>query len=228
MSTCRVAALDSLLLPVHDEGMVDTLSVILNTFIAMFVIVDPFAVVPVYLTLTERYSAEAILRTRRKATWVALGILSTFAIAGISVFNLFGITLPAFQIAGGILLLLLGIAQLNADRTRVKPEETDESRDREDISIFPLGTPLLAGPGAISTVVLYSSQMKGVVGTATLLTAIGLALLATYLVLKGAHLLFRWLGRTGLNLLTRIMGLILTAVAIQFILNGIKGALDSF
>lgn len=208
--------------------MVEFLSIIINTFIALFVIVDPFAVVPIYLTLTERYSAEAILRTRRKATLVALGILSTFGLTGLSVFNLFGITLPAFQIAGGILLLLLGIAQLNANRTRVKPEETDESRDKEDISIFPLGTPLLAGPGAISTVVLYSSQAKGLVGTTQLMVSIILVLVVSYLVLKGAHFLFRCLGRTGLNLLTRIMGIILTAVAIQFILNGLRGALETF
>ncbi len=201
---------------------------ILNTFIAVFVIVDPFAMVPVYLTLTERFSADAIVRTRRKAACVALGILSIFGLTGLSIFNLFGITLPAFQIAGGILLLLLGIAQLNANRTRVKQEETDEGLDREDISVFPLGTPLLAGPGAISTVVLYSSRMKGVVGTIELLVSIFLALLASYLVLKSAHLLYRVLGKTGLNLMTRIMGLILTALAVQFIINGIKAVVQQF
>lgn len=198
------------------------LLVLLNTFIAVFVIVDPFAMVPVYLILTERYTADAVVYTRRKATLVAFGILATFGVTGLSVFNLFGITLPAFQIAGGILLLILGIAQLNATRTRVKPEETNEGMDREDISVFPLGTPLLAGPGAISTVVLYSSQMKGVTGTVQLILAITLALLCSFLVLKGAHLLYRVLGRTGLNLLTRIMGLILTAVAVQFIINGVR------
>ena len=208
--------------------MLDFVLTILNTFVALFVIVDPFAMVPVYLTLTERFSAEAVKRTRRKAAFVAFGILATFGLTGLSVFNLFGITLPAFQIAGGILLLLLGIAQLNNNRPRVKPEETEEGLDREDISVFPLGTPLLAGPGAISTVVLYSTKMKGVEGTVQLIVALILALIATYAVLKGAHFLFRWLGRTGLNLLTRIMGLILTANAVQFILNGIHGALQFF
>ncbi|MBI1860803.1 MAG: MarC family protein [Deltaproteobacteria bacterium] len=208
--------------------MVDYILGVLNTFVALFVIVDPFAMVPVYLTLTERFSAEAVKRTRRKATFVAFGILSTFGLTGLTVFNLFGITLPAFQIAGGILLLLLGVAQLNNSRPRVKQEETEEGLDREDISVFPLGTPLLAGPGAISTVVLYSTRLDGVLGTSQLILALVMALTATYLVLKGAHFLFRWLGKTGLNLLTRIMGLILTAVAVQFVLNGVKGALQFF
>ena len=124
--------------------------------------------------------------------------------------------------------MLLGIAQLNNNRPRVKQEETEESLEREDISVFPLGTPLLAGPGAISTVVLFSSQMKGLKGTAELVLALVLALTATYFVLKSAHFFYRWLGRTGLNLLTRIMGLILTAVAVQFVINGIREVLRTF
>lgn len=201
---------------------------VLRTFVAVFTIVDPFAMVPVYLNLTERFSAEGIQHTRRKATLVAMGILLAFGLSGISIFNLFGITLPAFQIAGGILLLLFGIAQLNNSRQRVKPEETDESRDRDDISVFPLGTPLLAGPGAISTVVLLSTHARDGWRIAGLAIAILLSMVASYLVLKSAHFLFKLLGRTGLNLVTRIMGLILTAMAVQFILNGIKAALPVF
>lgn len=196
-------------------------------FIAIFVIVDPFAVVPVYLLLTERFSPEAVVHTRRKASFVASGILITFAVTGMSIFHLFSITLPAFQIAGGILLLLLGISQLNATRTRVKPEETNESLERDDISVFPIGTPLLAGPGAISTVVLYASTQPSFIRVGGLIISISLAMGASYLTLKAAYPLFRVMGRTGLNLITRIMGLILTAVAVQFILNGLKGALQN-
>ncbi len=200
---------------------------ILTVFTAIFVIVDPFAVVPVYLMMTDRFPPDAIVRTRRKASWVAMGILSTFAVSGLSIFHIFSITLPAFQIAGGILLLLLGIAQLNGSRTRVKPEEREESMEKEDVSVFPIGTPLLAGPGSISTVVLYSSETQNVLGILSLVISIALAILASYFVLKLAHPLLRILGRTGLNLMTRIMGLILTAVAVQFILNGIHGALQA-
>ncbi len=187
---------------------------VLRTFVAVFVIVDPFAMVPVYLSLTERFSPAATEQTRKKATLIALGILSVFSLGGPAVFNLFGITLPAFQIAGGILLLLLGIAQLNNSRPRVKPEETSESLDRDDVSVFPLGTPLLAGPGAISTVVLLSTQARTPVRVVGLLVSVIGAMWVAYLVLRSAHHLFAILGRTGLNLLTRITGLILTAIAV--------------
>lgn len=200
-----------------------------NTFVSVFVIVDPFAVVPVYISLTDRFSPPALVKIRRKATLVALGILVVFAISGMTVFNIFGITLPAFQIAGGILLLNFGLAQLGADRTRVKEEEKDESLSREDISIFPLATPLLAGPGSISTVVLQSSQTsKDPIKLALLVVSIGAALGASHLVLKSAPHLYRILGKTGLNLMTRIMGLILCALAVQFVLNGIASALKQF
>lgn len=208
--------------------MIDELLYILRTFVALFVIIDPFAVIPVYLSLTERYSPEGIRHTRQKATLVALGVLSVFALTGLSVFNLFGITLPAFQIAGGILLLLLGISQLNNTRARVKPEETNEGMERDDISVFPLATPLLAGPGAISTIVLLSTQAKTPLRMVGLMASLVLAMVASLLVLTAAPSLFRVLGKTGLNLFTRIMGLILTAIAVQFMLNGFRGALEQF
>lgn len=205
---------------------IEYLRTFLSTFVAIFVIVDPFAVVPVYLMLTERYTVPEIVKTRRKATMVAGGLLITFALTGLSIFKIFSITLPAFQIAGGILLLLFGIAQLNGSRARVKPEEQSESMEREDVSVFPLGTPLLAGPGAISTVVLYAASFRTPLKMGMLVLAIISALGAAYLVLKTAYPLYRVLGKTGLNLITRIMGLILTAVAVQFILNGTRGALQ--
>jgi len=198
---------------------------LLGSFTAVFVIVDPFAVVPVYLALTARLSADAIQRTRRKATLVAGGILVTFGASGMAVFRLFGITLPAFQIGGGILLVLLGIAQLNNVRARIKPEEQEEGEEKEDVSVFPLGMPLLAGPGAISTLVLLSTRAGSFLRTAELVVATCLALFAAYLVLKSAHFLLHLMGKTGLNLLTRIMGLILTANGVQFMLTGIQGAL---
>lgn len=200
---------------------------VLQTFVAVFMIVDPFAVVPVYLFLTERYSPEGLKHTRKKATLVALGILSVFALTGLSIFNLFGITLPAFQIAGGILLLLFGISQLNNTRTRLQTDQTNESMERDDVSVFPLAMPLLAGPGAISTVVLMSTQVKTPVRMIGLVAAVCGAMGAAYLVLNSAQYLFKLLGKTGLNLLTRIMGLILTAIAVQFMVNGIRGVLQT-
>lgn len=183
---------------------------------------DPFAVVPVYLSITEKLTHKEQLAVCKKAGLIATAILLAFAFTGTSIFKLFGISLPAFQIAGGILLLLLGIAQLNANRQRVKLEEKTESLEREDVSVFPLATPLLAGPGSISTVVLLSSDLTSLSAYVVLVLAIICALLATYMFLRFAPLLFRVLGTTGLNLLTRIMGILLTAIAIQFIINGLS------
>jgi len=196
----------------------------LNSFISIFVIVDPFAVIPVYLGLTDRYSEEVLRKIRRKATIVACAILSLFALTGISVFSFFGTTLPAFQIAGGLLLFKLALEQLGANRTRVKDEERDESLNRDDISIFPLATPLLAGPGAISTVVLQSSKAKSTPSLLMLIVAIVAAVALCNLVLKlGFN---KVIGKTGLNLLTRLMGLILAAVSVQFVLNGLTSVVN--
>lgn len=192
-----------------------------NLVLAIFVIVDPFAVVPVFLSITEHSGSHGRERTARKASLIAFAILAFFALFGLILFDFFGITLPAFQIAGGILLLRLGLAQLAADRTRVRPEEAEESREREDVSVFPLATPLLAGPGAISTVVLLASKQESKLGVTALVFAIAVAMAASYFMLRFASVLYRVLGKTGLNLLTRIMGIILTAIAIQFMINGV-------
>lgn len=198
----------------------------LNSFISIFVIVDPFAVIPIYLGLTDRFSEDSLKRIRRKATIVACLILSIFAITGISLFSFFGTTLPAFQIAGGLLLFKVALEQLGANRTRVKDEERDESLSRDDISIFPLATPLLAGPGAISTVVLQSSKANSTSSLLMLIIAIFAAVALCNFVLKLGPLIYRVIGKTGLNLLTRIMGLILAAVAVQFILNGLSAVVN--
>lgn len=194
-----------------------------NTFVAVFVIVDPFAVVPVYLMLTDRFSREDLKRTRRRAVMLASGLLLLFAYSGMALFNLFGITLPAFQIAGGLLLLISGLEQLKGNRKRVKHEEEEEGLARDDVSVFPLATPLLAGPGAISTVVLQGSKAESIFHLSLLGFAILCAMFASYAVLKSATHLYKVLGQTGLNLLTRVMGVLLTAIAVQSILNGLTG-----
>jgi len=206
--------------------MKEELLFILNTYVAIFVIVDPFAMVPMYLTMTERFSREDRRATRRKATVVALAILFSFTISGSRIFTFFGITMPAFQIAGGILLLMFGLSQLNRKRKRLGDGEEEEGMSKDDISIFPLATPLLAGPGAISTVVLFSSNSTSSIRVASLMFSILLVLSSAYFLLKLAPTVYRILGRTGLNVITRIMGIIVTAIAVQFIINGVKGAFN--
>ncbi len=194
-----------------------------STVSSLFAIVDPFAVIPVFLTLTDRYENHERTALVKRSALISAAILAVFALSGETIFRIFGISMPSFRIAGGILLLLLGIAQLNATRERVKSEEESESYARDDISIFPLATPLLAGPGAISTVVLQSGQNPTWLWKILLLVAIALVFGAAYLILNSAPHVFRLLGKTGLNLLTRLMGIILTAIAIQFIVDGVVG-----
>lgn len=190
-------------------------------FLAIFVILDPFAVVPNFLLFTSNETPAARRSTRIKATTLAFFILAVFALTGMKIFNIFSITLPAFQIAGGILLLLNGINQLMGTRTRVRDDEKKEGIEKEDVWIFPLGMPLIAGPGSISTVILLSSGTRNYVDLAILVLAIGVAVFLCSVVLRGAPVLQRVLGKTGLNLLTRIMGILLTAIAIQFMMNGV-------
>ena len=203
------------------------LSYLLGSFVAVFVIVDPFAVVPVYLTVTADSTDLERRSMRRKANLIAFLILFSFAVTGSTIFNIFGITLPAFQIAGGILLLLLGVSQLNAKPNRLRLDEQSESLEKHDISVFPLATPLLAGPGAISTVVLQSSEATNIGMLAMLCIAIFLTLFCSDLILKMSKHMLNIMGKTGLNILTRIMGIILTAIAVQHILNGIEKAVKA-
>lgn len=196
-----------------------------GALITLLFIVDPFAAVPVFITLTERFGEHDREGIRRKATLVALAMLLTFAVSGLGLFQLFGITLPAFQIAGGLLLFLLGIAQLNAAQKKVTSAEAVESRERDDVTIFPLATPILAGPGAISTVVLLSTKASSPLRRIELMVAVVVCLVACYAVLRSATYLQRLLGTTGLNLLSRVMGIVLCAVAVQFVLNGLREAL---
>jgi len=153
-----------------------------------------------------------------------------FAALGGVIFRLLGISLGAFRIAGGLLLFLLAVDMLRAQRSRQRtsPEEEIEGVDKPDISLFPLAIPMLAGPGSISTVMVLVSRVEhywhyGVILLAVTLTAIGV-----YYVLRGALMIERRLGQTGLNVMQRVMGLILAAVAVQFVVEGITAVLPSF
>lgn len=197
-----------------------------GAFVTIFFIVDPFAMIPLYLSLTDKYSTQERTIVRRRAVFIAFGLLVTFAISGMTFFEFFGITLPAFQIAGGILLFALGFTQLNAKQEKVSKAENEESRVKDDISVFPLAMPLLAGPGAISTVILLSTKTGSILRLVELTVALAACMTLTYLVLKSSPFLLRVMGQTGLNLLSRIMGIILTAIGVQFALNGIAEAIS--
>jgi multiple antibiotic resistance protein len=198
------------------------------TFSAIFFVVDPFAVIPLYLAITQGDSVDKKRATAFKAASVMTGTLLVFAAAGGMIFKLFGITLGAFKIAGGIVLFLMALDMVRAQRSRVRssPEEEKEGAAKDDAAIIPLGIPMLAGPGSIATVTVLTSQAwPHPVRLMVVLSCILATGVLTFLLLRYAIVLERALRQTGLNILNRVMGLILAAVAVQFIINGI---VDSF
>jgi multiple antibiotic resistance protein len=146
-----------------------------------------------------------------------------FALAGSLIIKMFGITLPAFKIAGGIILLQIGMDMLQARQsgTKVTPEETEEGTAKEDASIIPLGMPMLAGPGAISTVMVLVGESHTLWQHAVVYATILLTAYVSYLILAGADGVRRYLGETGIRILMRLMGLLLVALAVQFVANGL-------
>lgn len=196
----------------------------LFAFSSLFVIIDPVAVIPSFIAMTEHDSAASRERTARTACFLAFGILVAFAAAGSTIFKLFGITLPAFQIAGSIVLMIVALDMVQAKRSNVKEtsEETSEGVEKHDIGITPLGVPMLAGPGAISTAILLESQTQGPVQLTTLYACMAAACAACYLVLRFAGLGAKKIGPTAIRVSTRLMGLILGAIAVQFMINALK------
>jgi multiple antibiotic resistance protein len=195
----------------------------LVTFSGIFAVVDPFTAVPVFLVMTSGQPIGEKATIARRASIAAGLILTGFALAGGLLFKFFGVTLPAFKIAGGLLLLLMAIDMLRAQpsRTRGSPEETAAGTDRQDIAIFPLATPLLAGPGSIATTMVFMSRSTAWWQALPVLASILVTCVASYVLLRGAPIIDRVLGRTGMNVLNRVMGLILAAIAVQFMIDGL-------
>jgi multiple antibiotic resistance protein len=192
-------------------------------FSSIFFLVDPFAAVPSFLAITADSEPAKRRRMARRASWTCFVVLSSFALAGSLIFKFFGITLPAFEIAGGLILLLIGIDMLQARRssTQEVPREAAEGAEKADAGIVPLGIPMLAGPGAISTVMVLMGPSPTVEHAAPVFAAIVVTSVLSFLILAGADRVRNYLGQTGIGIMMRIMGLLLTAIAVQFILNGL-------
>ncbi|MGA2684343.1 MAG: MarC family protein [Verrucomicrobiota bacterium] len=191
---------------------------------SLFVIVDPLATMPAFLAMTPNDTPEQRIRTARLACCVTAGVLLSFSVAGQLVFKVMGITMPAFEIAASIVLLLVALDMLRAQRSRVQEtrEETKAGTEKTDIAITPLAIPMLAGPGAISTTILLQNEAHDVPQHIALYGCIVTVSLASYLVLRIAARGTRWLNPIAMSIATRIMGLLLASVAIQFMLNAIK------
>lgn len=195
------------------------------TVSSLFAIVDPFAVVPTFLAMTPYDSPAQRLKMARVAALATTATLLIFAFAGRWIFKLLGITLPAFQLAASVVLLMIALDMLRAQRSRVQEttEEANAGVEKTDIAITPLAMPMLAGPGAITTAILFQSQAGiSISHNAILCGSIALVGFATYLVLRVSVHGAAWLSPIALRISNRVMGLLLAAVAFQFGLNAIR------
>ncbi|WP_164658677.1 MarC family protein [Tropicibacter sp. Alg240-R139] len=200
--------------------MID-MAFLITAFTTLFVVIDPPGQAPIFMALTQDMDT----RTRRgiaiRACLTAAGILAMFAAFGEAVLGFVGISMPAFRVAGGVLLFLTAMDMLFERRTK-RREDRAEEEERADPSVFPLGIPLIAGPGSIATMILLAGQHPGMTGLAMVIAvmlAVMAVVLALYLV---SGPLARLLGKTGLNVVTRLLGMLLAALSVQFILSGLK------
>ena len=191
---------------------------------SIFFLVDPFAALPTFLAVTAGADKAKRRRMAGKASLTALLFLSAFAVGGQYIFKMFGITLPAFEIAGGIILLLIGLDMLEAKRsaTQEVSGEAEEAASKEDAGIVPLGIPMLAGPGSITSVMVLVGQAQTRWQMGAILAAIAVTAGICYLVLGNSDRVARALGDTGIRILVRIMGLLLVALAVQYFVNGMS------
>lgn len=202
----------------------DLIAFALLCFTSLLAIINPLSAAPMYLALTDGYTPEHRQRTLRSAILTAFGVLVVFALLGGTIFQLFGITLDAFRIAGGVIFFGIGMDMLQAKRSRVKAteEEEEEGRHKEDVGVTPLGIPMITGPGAITTVMVLMTQATSVARMGVVFAAVLAVLAIVYAVLHAAPRIVRFFGQTGLNVMTRIMGLLVTVIAVQFIVDGVR------
>ncbi len=202
------------------------LQFVFKAFVSIFIIVDPIGLIPNFVGLTASYSPQRVQQTVMEATLTLFAILTIFTLWGSRILEVFGISLPALRIAGGAILFMVAWQMLQAKRTRLKstPEEEAYTQIQEDIGIVPLGIPMLAGPGAITNVMVLAGG-GGQGEKIVIVSAIIFTTILTFFILRYAQKLANWLGQTGLLVLTRLMGLILAGIAVQFILDGIRTGL---
>jgi multiple antibiotic resistance protein len=198
----------------------------LVTLTSILFIVDPIAVIPTYLVITQGQTAEQRAETARRACIAATLILMAFALGGALIFQMFGITLEAFRIAGGLILWVVAMDMLHGERrTQESRPEIAEGRVKDDVAVTPLAMPMLAGPGAISTIMVLAGQARSVQEKAMVHVAIVVTLLVSWVVLRVGEGFVRKMGQTGIRVMTRIMGLLLAAIAVQFVITGVRDAL---
>ncbi len=204
-------------------------SFIIVTFVSLFTIVNPLGAIPTFLMHASNWTPEQLRKNALRSTIAMTIVLVFFVLTGNFLFDLMNITMPAFRIAGGIILFGVALQMTKGANQRRKLTEEDrkEAELREDITIVPLAIPLLAGPGSIGTVILLMSHKTGIVTTGVVCLSILATALATYLIFINAKYLLTYLGASGVRVMTRLFGLLLAAISIQFIVDGITMVLPA-
>jgi MarC family membrane protein len=192
-----------------------------TSFLAFIVIMDPIGLVPIFLAVTADYSEADRRVIARRASIAAVAILTLFGLFGGPLLDYLGISLDALRIAGGLLLFKLAWDMVVGQRTRTTPEEAEDAADREDVAVFPLALPLLVGPGAMTTMlVLLGEANRRPTYVAIVFASATVVLMVDWLTLRVASRINSRLGRTGINVATRILGIILTALSVQLVADG--------
>jgi len=198
---------------------------IFNAFLTLLVTIDPPGLAPLFLATTRGMDRDQRKQVSIRASIIAFGVLALFAIAGVAILSIFGITLPAFRVAGGLLLFFIAFEMIFEKRQDRKEKISDVAITKDhirDLAAFPLAIPLIAGPGAISATVLNSGSFPGIAGMTVLVGIIAICLALTYLVFLLAERVDGILGETGRSILTRLLGVFLAALAVQFVADGVK------
>ncbi|RQD84900.1 MAG: MarC family protein [Methanocalculus sp. MSAO_Arc2] len=208
--------------------MVDLLTFILLSLSSIFIVVNPLAVTLIYVTLTDTMDAEARMQVVYEANRVALVVILLFAIAGGAILQLFGITLEAFRIGGGILLFGIGMEMIYAKTSRTKMTATEkyEGIDADDIGLVPLAIPLIAGPGTITTVIVLMNEATdlGIEASMAVLLLCPAVILVNFYMMKHADLITKYIGPREYRVIGRLMGMLLIAIAVQFVITGLQKA----
>ncbi|MCT8990933.1 MarC family protein [Chelativorans sp. SCAU2101] len=203
---------------------------LLNAFVTLLVTVDPFGLAPLFLALTAGMGRAERNQVAVRASLIGLGVLVLFALAGSAILGLLGITLPAFRVAGGLLLFYIAFEMIFERRQERHERSAERATTRDmiaDVATFPLAIPLIAGPGAISATVLLSGSFAGAASLVALTLIIAAVIAVTYAVFVLAERIERFLGETGRSILTRLLGVLLAALAVQFVADGTRALVNA-
>lgn len=210
--------------PENTSFLLGMVALLFASFTSLFSVVNPLAAMPLFMSLTDRFTAEERIHTAQKATMYMFGVLLTFLLIGTFILSFFGISLSGIRIAGGLIIMRAAYSMLNPEKAGKKLTDEDEAAamEKEDVSFSPLALPLLSGPGSIAVVIGFATQAEGIMHYVINAISILFVVLLTYGILRLAPVSARYIGPTGLNVMTRLMGFIALAISVQFILSGIS------